>query len=1070
MNADAANIPTCPTCGGPLSKGASAHGMCPRCAWGALDASDDGLADDILMDLPGLRVVSEIARGGMGVVYRAIEAEAGRDVAVKMMQPALADTPEVRERFAQEARAMGALDHPGILPVYRVGEHHGLPFFAMKLAEGGTLSQHLSRYANDWRGIASLMAGIAEAVHHAHQRGLLHRDLKPGNILFDAAGNAFVSDFGLVKIAGVDSSLTRSVSTLGTPHYMAPEVAERDARASSVASDVWSLGAILYELIAQRLAFQAEGVPALLRKIVDEDTAPLPASTPRDLATITLKCLHKIPAQRYASAGDLAKDLRHWLCGEPVSARRMSGIERMAGWCKRRPALAAVWALLFATLITAASLLIAKNREQKTSLRTALFNQVQAARYSSRVQGRQQALDAVRSAAALGTTPELEEEAASLLALNGLKKVAVVRSEGWGMEVLPDDDLKIVADFYWPDAVHVRDIRSHKELATLPPGAPLTKARHCFSRDGKWICYVEKQSGHLVLCDWRSGQKLMDRQSEAKFGCEFSPDGKTLVIGCEDGGIVAFDLAQPAAEPTIWPVPDPKIAGPKGPLKPAVPTCFSPDGKWLAVRDGQGLDFRIMLHDAQSGKLMRTMGLSPDWSAKGVEWFTDGEGVLIGSGSGHVTAFRFKGSTLRVLPAHEAGVDAVAIQPQGQLAVTCGLDDRVEILDWPTGRVLSTISQSSCFSRFSRDGTSLMLRDGGSAELQLYDVANSSVCHTFTHPDVAWGRWFNNTTFRSLVSPDGRMLATVGFQSTMLYDMATGRCLATLPEEHGHDVAWAASGHQLWSSEKTYLHRYELAPQSDGSVVLKKLAAINLEHPITNGLLFSETADRWVAGVEHGVCYGSISKGNCSFAPLDGPEKAGNASVVESLSRDGRFVIVKEDARYESETHKHIKHVLDLHAMRWADLDTEVTNTSRFTPDGTGLWSQSRDDLRLRETKNWHEVTRIKGQRSTASHDIAHLCADGQLLVTSDGGTLVLRRGDTGEAFLRLRHPIPLGRPSISLSADRRYVAFAAAGHIVRVWDLARLAIEMQKLGLPWRGPTYPNADLPQPVTEVRME
>src|SRR3954466_915901 len=150
-------IPVCPHCGSPLPIGASAHGMCPRCAWLVLDGDGEELGPGELMALPGLRVVSEIARGGMGVVYRAIEAGAGRDVAVKMMQPALADSAEVRDRFAQEARAMGALDHPGILPVYRVGAYHGLPFFTMKLAEEGALSQRLARYAQDWQGIATLM-------------------------------------------------------------------------------------------------------------------------------------------------------------------------------------------------------------------------------------------------------------------------------------------------------------------------------------------------------------------------------------------------------------------------------------------------------------------------------------------------------------------------------------------------------------------------------------------------------------------------------------------------------------------------------------------------------------------------------------------------------------------------------------------------------------------------------------------------------------------------------------------------------------------------------------------------
>jgi len=224
-----------------------------------------------LMRVAGYEVIEEIARGGMGIVYRARQLDPSRAVALKMLLPHHLASAGMAERFGLEVRALSELEHPSILPVHQMGEHDGLPFFTMKLATGGTLAQRKAEYGGNWRAIAELLVQLAEAVQFAHERGVLHRDLKPGNILFDDRGHPYVSDFGLAKLANDDAELTRSVDFLGTPHYVAPEVATRSARQATIASDIYSLGAILYELLAGRPPFEAEGVPALLKKIAEED-------------------------------------------------------------------------------------------------------------------------------------------------------------------------------------------------------------------------------------------------------------------------------------------------------------------------------------------------------------------------------------------------------------------------------------------------------------------------------------------------------------------------------------------------------------------------------------------------------------------------------------------------------------------------------------------------------------------------------------------------------------------------------------------------------------------------------
>src|SRR5438132_3443611 len=205
--------PRCPVCGLELPTGRLA-GLCPACTWqGLFETEKDGLPGGPdgplgpLMRLPGYDVLEEIARGGMGIVYRARQLEPRRVVALKMLLPQQLGSTEMAQRFRLEVRALSELEHPAILPVYQVGEHERLPYFTMKLATGGTLAQRKERFAGDWRAIANLMAVLADAVQFAHERGVLHRDLKPGNILFDEQERPYVSDFGLAKLATADSDL-----------------------------------------------------------------------------------------------------------------------------------------------------------------------------------------------------------------------------------------------------------------------------------------------------------------------------------------------------------------------------------------------------------------------------------------------------------------------------------------------------------------------------------------------------------------------------------------------------------------------------------------------------------------------------------------------------------------------------------------------------------------------------------------------------------------------------------------------------------------------------------------------
>ena len=319
--------------------------MCGRCLMaGFLTHEDGGSLGGVLFG--DYELEEKIASGGMGVVYRARQVKLGRVVALKMLKSGrLSDVME-RRRFTTEAEAVAQLEHPNIVPIHEVGECEEQPFYTMRLIEGGRSGMDLK--GADFRTAAETLSAIARAVHFAHQRGILHRDLKPANILLDADGAPFVADFGLAKFMENDSSLTVSGAVLGTPAYMAPEVAAGGARAATVAADVYSLGSMLYEWTTGRAPFRAETTMEMLRKIAQEEPAA-PSSVnvrvPRDLATIALKCLSKSPDKRYATAAALAEDLGRWLRGEAIAARPVSAWERTARWCRRKPALAALLAV-----------------------------------------------------------------------------------------------------------------------------------------------------------------------------------------------------------------------------------------------------------------------------------------------------------------------------------------------------------------------------------------------------------------------------------------------------------------------------------------------------------------------------------------------------------------------------------------------------------------------------------------------------------------------------------------------------------------------------------------------------
>ena len=358
----------CEKCDAKISADAP-QGVCPAClleaGLGLFDDEDENGADQepmlsrlngappikMLGDFGDYELLNEIGRGGQGVVYRAHQKSLNRTVALKVIGLGPWATEAHLKRFRREAEAAANLDHPFIVPIHEVGERDGCCYFSMNFIEGGQLDEVVRGAPMSIRQAAELIAKVARTVHYAHEHGILHRDIKPGNILLDTKGEPYLTDFGLARLVEAESTVTRTLDVMGTPSYMAPEQAAGNNAAVSKATDVYGLGAVFYELLTGHPPFAGGTTFETVRLVLDtEPRQPrlLNPKVDRDLSTICLKCLEKDPKRRYSSALALAEDLEHWLKHEPIRAKRSGFFTHTRKWMRRKPVIAALNAALVA--------------------------------------------------------------------------------------------------------------------------------------------------------------------------------------------------------------------------------------------------------------------------------------------------------------------------------------------------------------------------------------------------------------------------------------------------------------------------------------------------------------------------------------------------------------------------------------------------------------------------------------------------------------------------------------------------------------------------------------------------
>lgn len=370
----------------------------------------------------GYTIIGELDRGGMAIVYLAEQHEPNREIALKILSPKFAGDIAMLERFKREGQAMASLEHTAILPVYQVGEWEELSFIAMKLATGGSLLDVLNQKSPNTRQAVEWIITASEAVHFAHQRGILHRDIKPGNLLFDQDNAIYVADFGVAKTQfSTENTLTTDSTLIGTPNYLAPEIASGEDSSGSVSSDLYGLAATLYQCLTNKRPYEIKGnLAAQLRAIVEQDLVGIKKinpSVPHDLCVVCEKALAKDPNDRYSSILTFIEDLKRWKRGLPIHARPASFIEKSILWTKRHPLPALLSVVLIFTILLSSFNFFLNYKKQVELLNQSLIERARTERLAKEAGFRERVLSLLSQASSEKNEARIKEELIAVLAL-----------------------------------------------------------------------------------------------------------------------------------------------------------------------------------------------------------------------------------------------------------------------------------------------------------------------------------------------------------------------------------------------------------------------------------------------------------------------------------------------------------------------------------------------------------------------------------------------------------------------------------------------------------------------------
>jgi WD40 repeat protein len=706
-------------------------------------------------------LLGELGRGAMGVVYKVRQTGLNRIAAVKMILAGAHAGQSELLRFRTEAEAVARLQHPNIVQVYEVGEQEGRPYFSLEFVDGGSLARKLAGTPQGPRQAAELVHTLARAMHYAHQRGIIHRDLKPANVLLTIDGTPKITDFGLAKRLddgprppGSDNP-TRTGDIMGTPSYMAPEQASGKNHLVGQATDIYALGAILYELLTGRPPFRgATSVETLQQVVFDELVPPsrLQPRVPRDLETICLKCLEKEIAKRYAGAQDLAEDLRRFLAGEAILARRTGFWERGVKWARRRPLVAGLSLGLILALTIGPALVILKWRDAVAALATA--------RQETRRAGKAEDVALRRLYAA-----HMNDAYSNWQKLQ-LDQVSKLLAEQ--QPATPDE--KDLRGFEW----YFLNRLCHSALLSFPG----EKCGVAFSPDGHHVA-SGGDDNVIIIRDADTGKEVrrLGGHEGAPTCVAFSPDGRYLASGGSDSTVRIWDLGTGQVQFTL--------KSHKGPIN---CVTFSPDSRQVA---SAGEDKTVRIWDALKGRPILTFH-GHTRSVHCVAFHPNGKSLASGGTDESLLIWDSEGHIIHLFPGrHKRCVSGLAFSPDGKSLASAGWDGAIKVSEL-AGQQPGPDANQQIFSGHSREVTSIAFSPDGKY------IASGSWDHTVRIWESATGhelrvlQGHSREVHSVAYHPDSRRVASAGFDSIVnVWDATADQEVRTL-EGHAALVSCVA--------------------------------------------------------------------------------------------------------------------------------------------------------------------------------------------------------------------------------------------------------------------------------------
>ena len=1041
-------------------------------------ALDDGTVspERSLPCVAGYDVLGKLGRGGMSVVYLARNVRLDRLCALKMIAAGEFADPTILARFRAEATTIARLRHSGIVQIYHVSEDEQKPYLELEYVEGGSLSARLDGTPWSPSEAARLIAEVAVAVNEAHRHGIVHRDLKPGNVLMGPDGQPKVSDFGLARLIGEDSELTRTHSILGTPCYMSPEQAGGNAHGVGPAADVHALGAILYELLTGRPPFHGTSVIETVEQVKTLDpVAPsrFQPGIPCDLETICLTCLHKEPERRYSSAFGLAEDLSRFQRGEPILARRAGWFEHARTWVRRNPTravLAAVSALLVLVLTlgpVVSSFAVLRARAQTglaeqlatDHLRGMLMAKARTLRLSNQPGRRYQSLNMLAEAAKIRPGKDLRDEAIACLRLVDLRLDSQwpIRlpsfsrpAVSWrsGRYAISDDSGNLA----------IRSLGDNRLLFTLSGSGERSHLLQ-FSSYGRHLIAAYDDGFHRIWDLER--REALSWVPVGITACAFRPDDRAVALGLPGGAISICELADGAEVARFH------VGGS------AAAISFAPDANWLAVARDRVVD----ILDTTSGRILASLTHGSEPFA--VCWGNNGRLLATLSRSDHLRVFeslRWK-EAWSELPLESAFRSAIlgpaktlSFSPNGEI-LACESLDGIHVHDAWTGE-LHVSAAGRLFgapdgTAFSPDGRRLLTITDDRTQAQSWEVGR---CAELSQP-LRYSASENGITFSVDFRSEDSLLAVGEQRGTRLIDSSNGAELHRLQTGHTECVRFAPDGSGFVAAGYYGLSFWPIqARDQKGS----RDYTVGPPRTLYPNLSTSHT---WrVAWTDDGrtLAWSDRPRGEVLLSNVNDSQGIRIFDGIESLvdldiSPDGRWFVT----------------------CPWYGTAIEVRNTrngeivwrrattkseARFSPDSRLLATVDDDRITVLDTGSW-QVIRVFPL--TGASTLAFSPDNRWLAVAGPEGAVHIIDAQKGEMVATFQSPDPKVNPlELAFSSDGTRLALAMRERGVQVWDLEQVQRTLDGIGLAWIRPrsTPRNSavvaggvELREPKTDARL-